>query len=115
MKNDITAHKEAELAKEAKEKALDAEALAIYQAQYENELARTLTIPTRTEKVAKVICRELYAIGQYYRNDWSEFDGRSLQVQLEDLALWIDKATNGETQEEYMGFTKLLAEQAHDC
>ena len=65
-------------------------------------------------KVVEIMGRELAAIGQYYRNDWSDFDGRTLRSQLADLASWGDKATKGETQEEYADFTEMLAEQASD-
>ena len=63
------------------------------------------------EKVVEIMGRELAAIGQYYRNDWSDFDGRTLRSQLADLASWGAKAAKGETQEEYANFTKMLAEQ----
>jgi hypothetical protein len=65
-------------------------------------------------KVVEIMGRELAAIGQYYRNDWSGFDGRTLRSQLADLASWGDKATKGETQEEYTDFTEMLVEQASD-
>lgn len=65
-------------------------------------------------KVVEIMGRELVAIGQYYRNDWSDFDGRTLRSQLDDLVSWGNKATKGETQEEYTAFTEMLAEQAND-
>ncbi len=68
------------------------------------------------EQVVEIMCRELGAIGQYYRNDWSDFDGRSLRSQLAGLASWGTQAVKApiETQEEFTGFTEMLAEQEHD-
>ena len=31
-------------------------------------------------------CKELEALGQYYRNDWSFVDGRTIRGELEDIA-----------------------------
>lgn len=31
-------------------------------------------------------CLELEALGQYYRNDWSEVDGRTIRMELETIA-----------------------------
>ena len=67
----------------------------------------------KAEKVIEIMGRELRAIGKYYRNDWSDFDGRSLRSQLENLASWGEKATKGDTQEEFTGFTEMLTEQAN--
>lgn len=63
------------------------------------------------KKVVEIMGRELGAIGQFYRNDWSDFDGRSLRSQLNELASWGKHAINGETQEEFTRFTERLAEQ----
>ena len=28
-------------------------------------------------------------LGEHYRNDWSSFDGRSLRMELDELASWL--------------------------
>ena len=40
------------------------------------------------ERIA-IAQRELKALGQYYRNDWSDFDGRTLRTELEELATFL--------------------------
>ena len=55
----------------------------------------------------KIIVRELTALGQYWRNDWSDFDGRSLRSDLEDLTNWFEN----ETDVEFTEFTEMLKRQ----
>lgn len=66
------------------------------------------------EKVVEIMGRELGAIGQYYRNDWSGFDGRTLRSELDRLARWGAGAVNGDGPEDFTEFTEQLAEQAND-
>lgn len=63
------------------------------------------------EKIVEIMGRELDAIGQYYRNDWSGFDGRTLQGELNRLATWGIGAVKGEGVEDFTEFTEQLAEQ----
>ena len=54
----------------------------------------------------------LYALGQAYRNDWSDCDGRTIMVQLEEIGMVIDGkmlvedflANNGIVEQKH-GFT----------
>lgn len=55
----------------------------------------------------KIINREIIALGQYYRNDWSGFDGRTLRDELYRLSDWIENDNNKNFDE----FTKSLKEQ----
>lgn len=64
------------------------------------------------KNVIEIMGRELAAIGQYYRNDWSDFDGRTLRSQLAGLAAWGKQAANGEIVDEFTSFTEMLTEQA---
>lgn len=41
------------------------------------------------ENKNEILERELRALGQYYRNDWSDFDGRTLRDQIEKLLQWF--------------------------
>lgn len=58
------------------------------------------------EKI-KILERELKALGQYYRNDWSDFDGRTLRDQIDDIFLWFNNNENTE----FVNFTEKLAKQ----
>lgn len=66
------------------------------------------------EKVVEIMGRELGAIGQYYRNDWSDFDGRTLRSELNELAQWGAGAVKGEGALDFTDFTDMLADQASD-
>lgn len=56
-----------------------------------------------------IAIRELRALGQYYRNDWSGFDGRTLRDQLAEFANFLSAET-----EDFTLFTELLEEQKDD-
>jgi len=55
----------------------------------------------------KILERELKALGQYYRNDWSEFDGRTLKNQIEKIFDWFNK----EDEIEFVEFSEQLSNQ----
>jgi hypothetical protein len=44
---------------------------------------------TDAERLAKgaAVCR---ALGAYWRHDWSDFDGRTLRLQLADIACFLE-------------------------
>lgn len=44
------------------------------------------------DRVLAVVCREMCAIGAGWRKDWSDFDGRTLRGQLDDLSKWAEGA-----------------------
>jgi hypothetical protein len=55
----------------------------------------------------EIVKRELNALGQYWRNDWSDFDGRTLRDQLDTIASFLDNKETDLTE-----FSDLLKEQA---
>ncbi len=55
----------------------------------------------------KILQRELESLGQYYRNDWSDFDGRTLRSQIEDIFVWF----NSEDSSEFRTYTEMLGRQ----
>ena len=40
--------------------------------------------------ILKIVLREMKAIGEGWRMDWSDFDGRTLRDQLNNLAEWAE-------------------------
>ncbi len=52
-------------------------------------------------RVLAVVLREMVAYGRGWRADWSDFDGRILQSQLEWLADWAGKALIGRAEPDY--------------
>ncbi len=44
---------------------------------------------TDTE-ILVIVLREICAYGRAWRYDWSEFDGRTLRAQLDELATWAE-------------------------
>ena len=59
------------------------------------------------EQILKVVLREMTAIADGWRFDWSDFDGRTLQHQLERLETWAESNTT----EEYKRGTEFREEQ----
>ena len=57
------------------------------------------------ERIA-IAQRELKALGQYYRNDWSDFDGRTLRTELEELATFLSS-----DKQDFTEFTSDLKDQ----
>lgn len=53
-----------------------------------------------------IVVRELTALGDYWRWDWSGFDGRTLQAQLDRLAGFIE----GDA-EDFTAFSDMRREQ----
>ena len=58
--------------------------------------------------------RELNALGQSYRNDWSDFDGRTLRSQLGGLVTWSFEALKNGAQPDFTYFSDSLKEQEED-
>ena len=51
-----------------------------------------------TEAILDIVLREMRAVGAAWRMDWSDFDGRTLRDQLNDIAEWAERArTRGDT------------------
>ena len=65
------------------------------------------------EDIIQSMRRELNALGQYYRNDWSDFDGRTLRSQLNQLTNWSIKAIDDKV-EDFTEFTELLEDQSQE-
>jgi len=53
-----------------------------------------------------ILLRELSCLGQYYRNDWSDFDGRTLRYELNQLIKFIES-----DDKEFNEFSQQLKEQ----
>jgi len=60
----------------------------------------------QTATIVEVMGRELRALGQRYRNDWSDFDGRTLRSELDSLVMWSTQAMSGQTEEEFTQFSE---------
>jgi len=59
-------------------------------------------------KVLEIVRREIEAIGQGWRNDWSFFDGRTLRAQLESISNFADKALKSNIDIDYTEGTEFL-------
>lgn len=44
----------------------------------------------KPEEILAIVLREMVAYGQGWRQDWSDFDGRTLHNQLNSLASWAN-------------------------
>ena len=62
---------------------------------------------------AEVAAREMRRLGQYYRNDWSDFDGRTLRYHLDALAEWLTLPFDKDV-EEFTNFSEMLEEQERE-
>jgi hypothetical protein len=62
---------------------------------------------TQEERIQNA-CDELHALGKYWKSDWSEFDGRTLECQLNTI---VGILKNGQKS---IKFQKMLEEQEHD-
>ena len=56
----------------------------------------------------EILKREISALGQYYRNDWSFFDGRTLRKELDSIMEWFTDETK---TEEFTTFSEELKNQ----
>lgn len=65
------------------------------------------------EDIIQSMRRELNALGQYYRNDWSDFDGRTLRSQLNQLTNWSIRVVDDKV-EDFTEFTELLEDQSQE-
>ena len=63
------------------------------------------------EKVLQIVCREMTQIGYGWRGDWSDFDGRRLRDQLDDLDSWAEKALTSEIDLDYTEGTEFRNER----
>ena len=53
------------------------------------------------KEVLEVVLREMMAYAYAWRNDWSDFDGKTLRDQLADVVKWAGDALRGTTNVEY--------------
>ena len=53
------------------------------------------------EEILAVVLREMVAVGNRWRMDWSDFDGRQLRYELDAIAKWSMDALEGKVEEEY--------------
>ncbi len=66
----------------------------------------------KESNVISVLSREMRAIGDGWRINWSDFDGRQLQYQLHALAKWGEDAmTETETESDYAEGSAFLAQR----
>ena len=68
----------------------------------------------KSEKVLQIVLREMMAVRDYWRSDWSDFDGRTLECQLEGIEEWANKAVADKTNEEYTEETDGYKERSKD-
>jgi len=61
-------------------------------------------------EVLKIVLREMTAYGYGWRNDWSNFDGRHLRDQLNDLETWAKQALLSKEPSDFDKGTTFLAE-----
>ena len=52
-------------------------------------------------EILAIVIREALAIGEAWRFDWNDFDGRTLRRQLAGIADWAASAQNGSNTSEY--------------
>ena len=57
----------------------------------------------------EILKREISALGQYYRNDWSDFDGRTLRDELDSIMEWFTDETK--TEEDLIKFEAKLKDR----
>jgi len=55
----------------------------------------------RLERALQIVIREMRCYGSGWRADWSDFDGRTLRDQLDELAIWATEYASGERDDEY--------------
>lgn len=48
-----------------------------------------------SKAILEIVLREAAAIGEGWRYDWSDFDGRSLRSQMDELVAWARKSQAG--------------------
>ena len=65
----------------------------------------------KSEKILEIVLREMTAYGKGWRGDWSDFDGRHLQDQLNGIADWAEKALAGKVDYEYTEGTQFYKEE----
>ena len=66
----------------------------------------------KPKKVLEIVLREMTAIGTFYRNDWSDFDGRTLRNKMDSLSEWATLALKSETDLDYTEDTEALKKQS---
>lgn len=69
---------------------------------------------TQDERI-KITIREMKALGQTWRNDWSDFDGRTLRYQLELLANFLGSTDpESEDAEDFTAYSTELKIQEEE-
>ena len=61
-------------------------------------------------KILDVVLREIQAVGQAWRLDWNDFDGRTLRSQMEAIASWAARARANPGTPEYTEESDALKE-----
>ena len=59
-------------------------------------------------KVLAIVQREINAIGQGWRQDWSDFDGRTLRSQLGSISMFADNALKSDVDIDCIEGTEFL-------
>lgn len=59
----------------------------------------------------EILTRELEALGEGYRNDWSMFDGRVLQSEIQSILNWFNDETK---TKDFNSFSKKLEDSYED-
>jgi len=62
----------------------------------------------KAEKVLQIVQREICAIGEDWRMDWSDFDGRILRDQLDAISSFIDMALKSDVDIDFTEGTERL-------
>ena len=62
-------------------------------------------------KILDIVLREIRAIGQGWRMDWNDFDGRTLRSQINGIAAWAGRARTDPNTPEYTDGTEFLKHQ----
>ena len=65
-----------------------------------------------SDEVLRIVLREMCEYGSGWRLDWSSFDGRYLRDQLDELALWAERALKSDEILNYDAGTKFHQEQS---
>jgi len=68
----------------------------------------------KAEKVLEIVLREMRAYGNGWRSDWSGFDGRTLQWQLDNINSFAKKALTSDNDIDCTSGTDFKKENCGD-
>lgn len=63
------------------------------------------------DQVLEIVLREMCAIGRGWRQDWIDFDGRTLRAQLDCIADWAQGALGSDCHENFIDGTQFEKDQ----